>query len=165
MKLLSRVQLLATPWTAAYQAPPSMGFSRQEYWSGVPLLSSNLVAIIHYYPFHPSYGNLLSLWVCLFWTVYVNRIIQCVVPVTDVWIIQNVVPDNVFHKWYHGARRVRHIEGENFNSLFILMKVINKRSDLKITTAFKKNKNKTRKTDLWQICNFKISYLHRTQKA
>ena len=35
-KLLSRVQLLATPWTAAYQAPPSMGFSRQEYWSGVP---------------------------------------------------------------------------------------------------------------------------------
>ena len=35
----SRVQLLATPWTAAYQAPPSMGFSRQEYWSGVPLPS------------------------------------------------------------------------------------------------------------------------------
>ena len=34
---LSRVWLLATPWTAAYQAPPSMGFSRQEYWSGVPL--------------------------------------------------------------------------------------------------------------------------------
>ena len=31
-----RVRLLATPWTAAYQAPPSMGFSRQEYWSGVP---------------------------------------------------------------------------------------------------------------------------------
>ena len=30
---------LAIPWTAAYQAPPSMGFSRQEYWSGVPLLS------------------------------------------------------------------------------------------------------------------------------
>ena len=33
-KSLSRVQLLATPWTAAYQAPPSMGFSRQEYWRG-----------------------------------------------------------------------------------------------------------------------------------
>ena len=40
-KSLSRVQLLATPWTAAYQAPPSMGFSRQEYWSGVPLPSPN----------------------------------------------------------------------------------------------------------------------------
>ena len=39
MKLLSRVRLLATPWAAAYQAPPSMGFSRQEYWSGVPLPS------------------------------------------------------------------------------------------------------------------------------
>ena len=37
VKSLSCVQLLATPWTAAYQAPPSMGFSRQEYWSGVPL--------------------------------------------------------------------------------------------------------------------------------
>ena len=37
VKSLSRVRLLATPWTAAYQAPPSMGFSRQEYWSGVPL--------------------------------------------------------------------------------------------------------------------------------
>ena len=36
VKSLSRVRLLATPWTAAYQAPPSMGFSRQEYWSGVP---------------------------------------------------------------------------------------------------------------------------------
>ena len=40
--LLSRfscVRLCATPWTAAHQAPPSMGFSRQEYWSGVPLPS------------------------------------------------------------------------------------------------------------------------------
>ena len=36
VKSLSRVRLSATPWTAAYQAPPSMGFSRQEYWSGVP---------------------------------------------------------------------------------------------------------------------------------
>ena len=39
VKSLSRVQLLATPWTAAHQAPPSMRFSRQEYWSGVPLPS------------------------------------------------------------------------------------------------------------------------------
>ena len=39
VKSLSRVRLLATPWTAAYQAPPSVGFSRQEYWSGVPLPS------------------------------------------------------------------------------------------------------------------------------
>ena len=39
MKLLSRVQLFATPWTVAYQASPSMGFSRQEYWSGLPFPS------------------------------------------------------------------------------------------------------------------------------
>ena len=39
VKSLSRVWLLATPWTAAYQAPPSMGFSRRVYWSGVPLPS------------------------------------------------------------------------------------------------------------------------------
>ena len=38
VRSLSRVRLLAIPWTAAYQAPPSMGFSRQEYWSGVPLV-------------------------------------------------------------------------------------------------------------------------------
>ena len=41
VKSLSRVWLLATPWTAAHQAPPSMGFSRQEYGSGVPLPSPN----------------------------------------------------------------------------------------------------------------------------
>ena len=37
VKSLGRVRLLVTPWTAAHQAPPSMGFSGQEYWSGVPL--------------------------------------------------------------------------------------------------------------------------------
>ena len=41
VKSLSHVWLFATPWTAAYQAPPSMGFFRQEYWSGVPLPSPN----------------------------------------------------------------------------------------------------------------------------
>ena len=40
----SRVRLLATPWTADYQAPPSMGFSRQEYWSGVPLPFPNMLS-------------------------------------------------------------------------------------------------------------------------
>ena len=39
VKSLSCVRLFAAPWTVAYQAPPSMGFSRQEYWSGVPLPS------------------------------------------------------------------------------------------------------------------------------
>ena len=44
VKSLSRVQLLATPWTAAFQAPPSMGFSRQEFWSGMPLPSPKITA-------------------------------------------------------------------------------------------------------------------------
>ena len=42
VKLLSRVWLFVTPWTAAHQAPSPMGFSRQEYWSGVPLPSPKL---------------------------------------------------------------------------------------------------------------------------
>ena len=42
VKSLSRVRLLATSWPAAYQAPPSMGFSRQEYWSGVPSLTAGI---------------------------------------------------------------------------------------------------------------------------
>ena len=48
MKLLSCVRLCATPWTAAHQAPPSMGFSRQEYWSRVPLPSPNGGTILYY---------------------------------------------------------------------------------------------------------------------
>ena len=48
VKSLSHVRLLATPWTAAYQAPLSMGFSRQEYWSGVPSSSpmTNLDSVL-----------------------------------------------------------------------------------------------------------------------
>ena len=45
VKSLSRVRLFVAPWTAAYQAPPSMEFSRQEYWSGVPLPSLNIVLV------------------------------------------------------------------------------------------------------------------------
>ena len=44
MNSLSRVQLLETAWTAAYQAPLSMGFARQEYWSGVPLPSPMIIS-------------------------------------------------------------------------------------------------------------------------
>ena len=39
VKLLSRVRPFATPWTVTYQAPPTMGFSRQEYWSEFPFSS------------------------------------------------------------------------------------------------------------------------------
>ena len=49
VKSLSCVQLSATPWTAAHLAPPSMGFSRQEYWSGVPLPSPSINVTCCYY--------------------------------------------------------------------------------------------------------------------
>ena len=48
VKSLSRVQPSVTPWTAAYQTPPSMGFSRQEYWSRVPLPSPSLATVIFF---------------------------------------------------------------------------------------------------------------------
>ena len=52
VKSLSRVRLIVTPWTAAYQSPPSMGFSRQEYWSGVPLPSPWSGILISFRIFH-----------------------------------------------------------------------------------------------------------------
>ena len=48
-KSLSRVRLLVTPWTAAYQAPPSMGFSRQKYWRAVPLPSPAFFLLYSYF--------------------------------------------------------------------------------------------------------------------
>ena len=54
VKSLSRMLPLVTPWTAACQAPPSMGFSRQEYWSGVPLPSP--LQYIHYHGWN-SWGE------------------------------------------------------------------------------------------------------------
>ena len=65
VKSLSRARLLATPCTAAYQAPPSMGFSRQEYWSGVPLPSpiyylaaKSSVQSFFFFFFTSNHGNL-----------------------------------------------------------------------------------------------------------
>ena len=58
VKSFSHVQLFVAPWTAAYQAPPSLGFSRQEYWNGVPLPSLNRRkggSIVPLY--HPSQGR------------------------------------------------------------------------------------------------------------
>ena len=85
VQLLSRVQLLATPWTAAYQAPPSMGFSRQEYLNGVPLPSvtnnqilesSTLFSIFisvnfnqHLTPLMSSFSLKLIFLAVLFWLI------------------------------------------------------------------------------------------------
>ena len=57
VKSLSHVQLLATPWTAAYQAPPSMGFARQEYWSGLSLPSPPKATTKWHFSGTPRAGN------------------------------------------------------------------------------------------------------------
>ena len=76
VKSLSHVLLFATPWTAAYQAPPSTGFSRQEYWSGVPspsllLASMSVLMSVPYFSYvllsQDSFGWVL-LWFCM-WRV------------------------------------------------------------------------------------------------
>ena len=60
VKTESEVALLVTPWTAAYQAPLSMGFSRQEYWSGVPFPSPDFNSSHLLYPKRAD--NLFCLW-------------------------------------------------------------------------------------------------------
>ena len=60
VKSLSRARLVATPWTTAHQAPPSMGFSRQEYWRGLPLPSPQLVASGSKYSYNRTEKNYLS---------------------------------------------------------------------------------------------------------
>ena len=80
-KLLSCVQLSATPWTAAYQAPPSMGFSRQEYWSGVPLPSPTYV-----------FGWLHILSTKRFFHSFVRLLFVKLLPVVDVKWLSEPLP-------------------------------------------------------------------------
>ena len=69
VKSLSRVRLLATSWTAAHQAPPSMGFSRQEYWSGVPLPSpKNEASGTHKYQKVRFLSQLIQAWYQMFYS-------------------------------------------------------------------------------------------------
>ena len=72
VKLLSRVRLLVTPWTAAHQAPLPMGFSRQEYWSGVPLPSP----VSTTWAFKPTF-TCLYLSLTVLWTLFDQG--QCVI--------------------------------------------------------------------------------------
>ena len=58
VKSLNRVRLLATPWTVAHQAPPSMGFSRQEYWSGVPGKVAQLCPTLWPYGLYSPWNSL-----------------------------------------------------------------------------------------------------------
>ena len=68
-KSFSRVRLFATPWAAAYQAPPSMGFSRQEYWSGV-LISLKL--ILYFLQINSQNWNCWTVWKFFFFKIYLQ---------------------------------------------------------------------------------------------
>ena len=67
-KSLSHVWLFATPWTAAHQAPPSIGFSRQEYWSGVPLPSPIKQSDIDFRILYTPMAINVAFSICLFMT-------------------------------------------------------------------------------------------------
>ena len=67
VKSLSHVRLPATPWTAAYQAPPSLGFSRKEYWSGLPL-PSPYIGYVHTNMFTCEYTRVV--YGCLGCAIY-----------------------------------------------------------------------------------------------
>ena len=71
VKSISRVRLFLTPWTAAYQAPPSMGFSRQECWSGVPLPSPKFP--LHLLNFVFSLMTFSSPIFFFFWSILLNQ--------------------------------------------------------------------------------------------
>ena len=83
VKSLSHVQLCVSPWTAAYQAPPSMGFSRQEYWSGMPLPSQYKFIVIWKRKF-PFISSFLSFYLK----------IRCIFPSTTFWTSTDLV--NIF---------------------------------------------------------------------
>ena len=88
VKSLSRALLIATPWTAVYQAPPSMGVSRQEYWSGLPLTSpeetsslSNSIVFLYFFALITEEGFLISpcssLELCFWNSGYIFPFLLC----------------------------------------------------------------------------------------
>ena len=97
VKSLSHVRFLATPWTAAYQAPLSMGFSRQEYWSEVPLPSpADSLIFIYNLPHSSTLSNLsleqnLVSFMCNFMQSFIQR-------VGFVWKLDTVM--QILRDWY-----------------------------------------------------------------
>ena len=88
VKSLSCVRLFATPWTVAYHAPPSMGFSRQEYWTGLPFPSDRGA-----YIFHKTFSALV--------TINMLRHIKCDEPISICWEIKPAFPiSSVTHAFF-----------------------------------------------------------------
>ena len=80
-KLLSCVRLLVTPWTVAHQAPPSMGFARQECWSGVPLPSPNSEISQSQ---RDKYSNLYT--ILLIWLPLVAQTVKRLSTMRETWV-------------------------------------------------------------------------------
>jgi len=79
VKSLSHVWLVATPWTAAHRAPPSMGFSRQEYWSGVPLPSPpKWLGQVNYFSFLVCFPTSQTRWELCTWFLFWGQRITAV---------------------------------------------------------------------------------------
>ena len=76
VKSLSRVRLLGIPWTEAHQVPPSMGFSRQKYWSGVPLPSPFTFLIYHKFEVTNIIKPTISKAVNAFINYWCNKILR-----------------------------------------------------------------------------------------
>ena len=84
VKSLSRVQLFETPWIAAHQAPPSMGFSKQEYWSGVPLPSPIWLYTIYIILFHIIYTHIWGIHIYSRVHMYYAFCIHS--SIDDIWV-------------------------------------------------------------------------------
>ena len=80
VKSLIRVRLLATPWTAAYQAPPSMGFSRQEYWSGDSVSSVQSLSCVRLFATPCTAARQASLSITNSWSLMKLMPIELVMP-------------------------------------------------------------------------------------
>ena len=110
VKSLNRVQLFATPWTIADQAPPSMGFSRQEYWSGVslPSLKSRLVTFLkprdNFWYKDIPWRNFLA--------------VQCLRSLTSNAgaPVLSLVVELIFYKLYRVAKKKKKIPGRKLSS-------------------------------------------------
>ena len=89
VKSLSHARLLATPWTAAYQAPPSMGLSRQECWSGLPLPSpTGAMGRVYYLSeIHSLTGGRGGMWVEILWETlcYFSPLPFLLSPIDSLW--------------------------------------------------------------------------------
>ena len=98
VKSLSRVRLLATPWTAAHQAPPPMGFSRQEYWSGVPALT---LLGLYKYKWNVNKGGGRKKHGCLLLKSYIMISEISYYPHSGVWSALKIFKRFTNKKWYH----------------------------------------------------------------